>query len=73
MELPAPTGAWAWTRGDEIVVALNLGSELVEIAGIDGSIELSSNRARDGEQVDSLTLMPFEGAIIQRRPRAPLL
>ena len=66
-ELPAPTGAWAWTRGDDIVVALNLGSELVEIDGIDGSIELSSNRARDGEHVDSLTLMPFEGAIIQRQ------
>ena len=67
MELPAPTGAWAWHRGDDIVVALNLGGELVEIDGIDGSIELSTNRARDGEHVDSLTLMPFEGAIIQRQ------
>ncbi len=26
-ELPAPAGAWAWRRGDDVIVALNLGAE----------------------------------------------
>lgn len=64
-ETPAPDGAWAWRRGDDALVALNLGSEPVEIGGIDGSIALSTNRTRDGEPVArNLALAPSEGAIV---------
>ena len=64
-EVPAPVGAWAWSRGDGVVVALDLGDEPVEIEGIDGSIALSTNRTRDGEHVSGgLSLAPYEGAIV---------
>jgi alpha-glucosidase len=64
-ELEAPDGAWAWRRGDDVAVALNLGSESVGIAGIDGSIALSTKRAREGQPVAGhLALAPAEGAIV---------
>jgi alpha-glucosidase len=64
-ELPAPTGAWAWQRGEGTVVAVNLGSQPVQIAAIEGSIALSTNRERDGERVDGqLTLAPAEGSVV---------
>lgn len=64
--LVAPDGAWAWRRGDDVVVALNLGGAPVEVAGIDGSIALSTSRTRDGEKVTGgLTLAPSEGAIVR--------
>ena len=64
-EIPAAEGVWTWRRGDDAVVALNLGSERAEIGGLDGLIALSTNRARDGEQLaGSLALAPSEGAIV---------
>jgi alpha-glucosidase len=65
-ELEAPSGAWAWRRGEGSVVAVNLGSEQVEIEGIDGSIAIATRRDRDGEDVTgSLALGPAEGAIVR--------
>jgi alpha-glucosidase len=65
-ELAAPDGAWAWRRGDGAAVALNLGAELVVVRGIDGSIALSTNRAREGESVAGhLELAPSEAAIVR--------
>ncbi len=63
-EVPAPTGAWAWRRGEGILVAVNLGDEPAEIEGAAGSILLGTNRARDGDVVGSLVLAPAEGAIV---------
>ena len=64
-ELPAPAGSWAWRRGDDVTVALNLGAEPVALPGVDGAITLSTNRSRDGEHVDgNLVLAPSEGAIV---------
>ncbi len=64
-ELPAPAGSWAWRRGDDVMVALNLGAEPVAVSGVDGTIALSTNRSRDAEHVDGdLALAPSEGAIV---------
>ena len=64
-ELPAPVGSWAWRRGDDVIVALNLGAVPVALSGIDGTIALSTSRSRDGEHVDgNLALAPSEGAIV---------
>ncbi|MET0560553.1 MAG: alpha-amylase family glycosyl hydrolase [Gaiellaceae bacterium] len=64
-ELPAPAGSWAWRRGVDVTVALNLGAEPVALPGVDGAITLSTNRSRDGERVDGiLVLAPSEGAIV---------
>ena len=58
---------WAWRRGDDVTVALNLGVEPVALAGVDGTIALSTNRSRDGEHIDGdLVLAPCEGAIVSR-------
>ena len=66
-ELPAPAGAWAWRRGDGVVVAINLGPEATEIDGVEGSIALGTRRGREGERVDGrLRLEPAEGAVVQR-------
>jgi alpha-glucosidase len=66
--MPAPEGTWAWRRGTDIVVALNLGPEAIEIAVPEGTIALSTGRDRDGERVErGLALTPSEGAILAVR------
>ncbi len=67
VELAASPGAWAWRRGDDVVVALNLGAEPVQIDGIEGSIVLSTDRRRDGEtSTGCLTLGASEGVVVLR-------
>ena len=64
--LPAPDGAWAWQRGDGIVVAVNLGSAEATITGVDGRIALGTDRTRGGEDVGGeLRLRPAEAAVIR--------
>jgi alpha-glucosidase len=63
-EVPAPAGAWAWRRGAGTAVGVNLGDAPVAIDGISGSILLGTNRARDGEPIASLALIPGEGAVV---------
>jgi alpha-glucosidase len=63
-ELPAPEGAWAWRRGEGIVVAVNLGARPVEVAA-DGRIALATDRGREGELAGGrLALRPAEGAVL---------
>jgi alpha-glucosidase len=63
-ELPAPEGAWAWRRGEGVVVAVNLGSRPVEIS-VEGRVALATDHGREGERVDgALALRPAEGAVV---------
>ena len=65
LELPAPEGAWAWRRGEDVIVAVNIGSSPTEIGGIEGSIALATAGCRDGERVAGrLLLAPREGLIV---------
>ena len=67
VELPAPAGCWVWQRGDDVLVALNLGDDPVQIEGVEGSIALSTNRGRDGEPTtERLTLGASEGVVVLR-------
>jgi hypothetical protein len=67
VELPTPAGGWAGRRGDASVVALNLGADLVEIGGVAGTVAISTNRARDGEEVAGrVALAPSEGVVVAR-------
>jgi alpha-glucosidase len=67
VELRAPAGCWVWQRGDDVLVALNLGDEPVQIEGVEGSIALSTNRSRDGEPTtERLTLGASEGVVVLR-------
>jgi alpha-glucosidase len=65
-ELPSPAGTWAWRRGNGVVVAVNLGRDPAEIDGVQGAVELATNRHREGERVGgTLGLEPAEGVIIR--------
>ena len=56
-----------WQRGDDVLIALNLGDEPVQIEGVEGSIALSTNRSRDGEPTtERLTLGASEGVVVLR-------
>ncbi|MBA2333109.1 MAG: DUF3459 domain-containing protein, partial [Actinobacteria bacterium] len=50
-ELESPEDVWAWQRGEGCVVAVNLGSEKARIE-VEGRIELSTDRRREGESFD---------------------
>jgi alpha-glucosidase len=64
-ELATPPRAWAWRRGESIVVALNLGSESVEIKGIEGLVVLATDRKGEGEHVrGGLPLGPSQGVVV---------
>jgi alpha-glucosidase len=62
--LAAPSGVWAYRRGDRHVVALNLGDEPAALPAT-GTIELSTGRDRDGATVDSeVELRRGEGIVV---------
>ncbi len=63
--LPAPAGAWAWRRGDDVTVALNFGDQDATVDGVRGRLALGTTRVRDGEEIGgALALEPWEGAVV---------
>jgi alpha-glucosidase len=66
--MPAPRGAWAWRRGEDVVAAVNLGREAVAIDAITGHVALATDRAREEEPVAGvLWLAPSEGVVVALR------
>jgi alpha-glucosidase len=66
--LPAPAGVWAWRRGERIVVAVNLSGEAASLPLGPATIEIGTDRARDGETVEGdLDLGPWEGVVLLLR------
>jgi alpha-glucosidase len=63
--VPAPAGAWAYRRGDGVVVALNLSGADVVVEGMpDGEVAISTGRDRDGERIGAtVALGPWEGLV----------
>jgi alpha-glucosidase len=56
---------WAWRRGDQTLVACNLGDEPATVADVSGSITIATKRERDGERLTgTLALGPWEGVIV---------
>jgi len=50
-----------------VTVAVNLGADACEIAGVEGTILLATTRSRDGERVEgNLRLPPHEGVVVTR-------
>jgi alpha-glucosidase len=65
--LPSSPGAWAWSRGDRIVVALNMTAEESVWDGVSGTVRLGSDRGRDGEPIDNtLRLRGWEAVVVER-------
>jgi alpha-glucosidase len=60
-----PDGVWRYRRGDSHEVVLNLSDDPVTIDAIDGRIQMTTTREREGQSVDgSLSLGPWEGAVV---------
>jgi len=65
--LATPEMAWAWTRGERHVVALNMSAEDVVLPGLSGTIQVCTDRIRDLQVIEApLRLGPFEGLILER-------
>ena len=65
--LPSPDGVWAWRRGEGIVVAVNLSGEAASLPLGPATIEIGTDRARDGETVEGdLILGAWEGAVLRQ-------
>jgi alpha-glucosidase len=60
--LPAPDGAWAWRRGADTAVALNLSDAPVAV-DLAGTVLIGTGRARDGRRFDG-RLGPWEGVVL---------
>ena len=67
--VPAPAGAWAWRRGGETVVAVNLSADRTDVAVGPGTILIGTDRTRDDERFEgALSLAPWEGAVLRVAP-----
>jgi alpha-glucosidase len=63
--LTSPPGVWAWRRGVDTTVVLNLSDNPTVISGLDGRIALGTDRARDGQPVSGqLELSPWDAVIV---------
>jgi alpha-glucosidase len=80
--LPSAPGVWAWRRGPETVVALNLSDEAAELAAGPSTILIGTDRSLDGDEVSGhISLAPWEGVVLRTeeltaggradRPRPP--
>jgi len=66
--MTTPDGVWAWRRGSETVVALNLSAGDATVAGVGGTVLIGSDRRRDGQTVlGRLSLRPWESVIVDAR------
>jgi alpha-glucosidase len=60
-------GVWAWRRGDNALVAVNLSDQGRSVGTGPGRIGISTNRRRDGESVSgSVQLAPWEAVVVLR-------
>jgi alpha-glucosidase len=61
----AGPGTWAWRRGDRTMVGLNLSDRPVQVGGVEGTVLVGTDRARDGVSVRGrLSLAPWEGVVV---------
>jgi alpha-glucosidase len=63
--LDAPTGAWAFRRGERLAVAFNLSDEPIALQEPRGRVLIGTDRGRDGGEASPLELGPWEGAVLE--------
>jgi hypothetical protein len=65
--LEASPGAWAWERGDGIVVLANMTDAEGVLAGVDATVRIASDRRLDGQRVNGTLRLPgWEAAVVER-------
>jgi len=58
-------GVWAWRRGQDTIVAVNLSDVDASLDDVRGTVRIATDRARDGDPVGgSLRLGPWEGVVV---------
>ena len=57
---------WAWRRGEDCIVAVNLGERHSRLDVESGTVALHTRREREGERLYELRLAPWEGVIVRR-------
>jgi alpha-glucosidase len=66
---PSP-GAWAWSRGDRVVVMAGMTDGEGMLEGLSGRVLLGTDRRRVGEQVDgTLRVRGWEAVVVERQDR----
>ncbi len=61
----APTGVWAWHRGEDHLVAVNLSDASTTVDGIHGRVLIGTDRTHDGTHLDgTLALEPWDGVVV---------
>ena len=64
--VPAPTGVWAWTRGEDVQVVLNMSDTEQSVVGLAGTVLIATDRRRDGEALADPVVGPWQGFIVAR-------
>ena len=65
--LAASPGAWAWSRGDRVVVMVGMSDGEATLEGFSGRVLLGTDRRRDGERVDgALKVRGWEAVVAER-------
>lgn len=63
--IPSPDGVWAWRRGRDVIIALNLADEESSLPIQRGRVAIGTDRRRDGAHVAGrVELSPWEGLVI---------
>jgi alpha-glucosidase len=58
-------GLWAWRRGQDALIAVNLADDAASLDDVRGTIRISTDRTRDGEAVDgTLRLDAWHGVVV---------
>ena len=67
--LPSPDGVWAWRRGEETIVVVNLSGEAAQLELGPATILIGTERSREGALVEGeLSLGPWEAAALRVAP-----
>jgi alpha-glucosidase len=61
------SGAWAWSRGDRIVVMATMGPEGAVLDEVNGRVRLGTDRTRDDTVVDGSLRLPGWSAVVVER------
>jgi alpha-glucosidase len=66
--IEAPSGAWAWRRGDTTTVVVNVSDAPARLSLGNGEIAIATDRSREGTRVDAeLELAPWSGVVLVDR------
>ena len=64
--IPAPSGVWAWRRGDRFLAVVNMSEAETTLDGFKGQVHIGTDRQRDGERfAGPLLLRGWEGLVAE--------